>query len=151
MTKNRAEIRRLMITLNKIDGIYYLIAKKAGTKENMLSLLYALSDGKSHSQKQICAEWLIPKTTINTVVKECIQNGYVTFSAPEKKEKNIELTEIGKEFTQNLLAELFEMEDSALDETIRKYSPDFISAIEYFTEMMNQKLSNYHGEQTHES
>ena len=83
-------------------------------------------------------------------MKECIQNGYVTFSVPEKKEKNIELTEIGKEFTQNLLAELFEMEDSALDETIKKYSPDFISAIEYFTEMMNQKLSEYHGEQTHE-
>lgn len=151
MIKNRAEIRRLMITLNKIDGIYYLIARKSGTKENMLSLLYALSDGKSHSQKQICEEWLIPKTTINTVIKECIQNGYVALSSTGTKEKKIELTETGKEFTQNLLAELFEIEDSALAQTITEYSPDFISAIEYFTEMMNQKLSDYHGEQTHES
>lgn len=43
------------------------------------------------------------------------------------------------------------MKDSALDETITKYSPDFIFAIEYFTEMINQKLSDYHGEQTHKS
>ena len=42
MNNTRTEIRRLMIALNKIDGIYYLIAKKSGTKENMLSLLYAL-------------------------------------------------------------------------------------------------------------
>ncbi|MDO4438937.1 MAG: MarR family transcriptional regulator [Eubacteriales bacterium] len=150
MMTNRAEIRRLMIALNKIDGIYYLIAKKAGTKENMLSLLYALSDGKSHSQKQICEEWLIPKTTINTVVKECIQKGYVTFSDTGKKEKNIELTEAGKEFTQALLADLFEMEDSSFAQTTAKYSDDFIFAIEYFTEMMSQKLSYYHGEKTNE-
>ncbi|MBS5145185.1 MAG: MarR family transcriptional regulator [Butyricicoccus pullicaecorum] len=151
MNNTRTEIRRLMIALNKIDGIYYLIAKKSGTKENMLSLLYALSDGKSHSQKQICEEWLIPRTTINTVVKECINSGYVTLTSTGKKEKNIELTDAGKTFTQKLLAELFEMEDAAIQQTIEKYASDFISAIEYFTDVMNQKLNDYTGEKQHES
>ncbi|MBS5149733.1 MAG: MarR family transcriptional regulator [Butyricicoccus pullicaecorum] len=139
MNDTRTEIRRLMITLNKIDGIYYLIAKKLGIKDNMLSLLYALSDGKSHSQKQICEEWLIPRTTINTVVKECINSGYVTLTATGKKEKNIELTDAGKTFTQQLLAELFEMEDAAIKETIETYTSDFISAIEHFTNVMDKK------------
>lgn len=150
MNNNRTEIRRLMIAINKIDGIYYMIAKKEKTKENMLALLYALSDGKSHSQKQICEEWLIPRTTINTVVKECINNGYVTLTSTGRKEKNIELTDAGKAFTQKLLAELFEMEEAAINQTIEKYSPDFIDAIEYFTDVMNKKLNDYLGEKQHE-
>lgn len=145
MKNYRSEIRRLMIALNKIDGIYYMIAKKEGTKENMLSLLYALSDGKPHSQKQICEEWLIPRTTINTVVKECINNGYVTLSATGTKEKIIELTNSGQEYTKKLLAELFEMEDSAITQTIDNYSSDFITAIEHFTAVMNEKLIDYLG------
>lgn len=151
MDDTRTEIRRLMITLNKIDGIYYLIAKKLGIKDNMFSLLYALSDGKSHSQKQICEEWLIPRTTINTVVKECINSGYVTLTATGKKEKNIELTDAGKTFIQQLLAELFEMEDAAIKETIETYTSDFISAIEHFTDIMDKKLNDYTGEKQNES
>lgn len=150
MKNSRSDIRRLMIALNKIDGIYYMIAKKDGTKENMLSLLYALSDGRSHSQKQICEEWMIPRTTVNTLVKECVNNGYVTLVSTGKKEKNIELTDTGKEYAHKLLAELFEMEEDAINHTFEKYSPDFIDAIEYFTDTMNKKLEDYLGEKQHE-
>ena len=31
---------------------------------NALSLLYALDDGEPHSQKQLCEQWLIPRTTM---------------------------------------------------------------------------------------
>lgn len=72
-----------------------------GLKENTLSLLYALDDGAPHTQKQICEEWLIPKTTINTVVKECVANGYVTLAPGEHShEKLICLTERGKGYAQ---------------------------------------------------
>lgn len=150
MNDCRTKIRRLMIALNKIDGIYYMIAKKEGTKENLLSLLYALSDGKSHSQKQICEEWLIPRTTINTVVKECINYGYVTLTPTGKKEKNIELTDSGKKYTQKLLAELFTMEDIAINRTFEKYPEDFIDAMEYFAAILNERLENYLGEKRNE-
>lgn len=150
MTDDRADIRRLMIALNQIDGIYYYIAKKAGTKGNMISLLYTLSDGQPHSQKQICQEWLIPKTTINTLVKECIQKGYVKVSALEKKEKKLELTETGKEYTQTIFASLFEMEHQALDQTIKNYSPNFIAALEYFSDMLIQQFMSSLGDEKHE-
>ena len=65
-----------MIAVNKIDGLYYFAAKKLGLKANSLALLYALDDGQPHSQKRICEEWLIPRTTINTVVKECVAKGF---------------------------------------------------------------------------
>ena len=50
MYENFAEIRRLMLATNRIDGAYYLLSRKLGVKENILALLYALDDEKPHSQ-----------------------------------------------------------------------------------------------------
>ena len=71
-------IRRLMLAINRVDGAYYYFSKKMGMKVNTLTLLYALDDGKPHSQKQISQDWLVPKTTLNTNVKELAEAGYVT-------------------------------------------------------------------------
>ena len=49
MYENFAEIRRLMLATNRIDGAYYLLSRKLGVKENILALLYALDDEKRPS------------------------------------------------------------------------------------------------------
>ena len=35
-----SEIRRFMLAINKIDGVYYYFAKKMGINENTLAVLY---------------------------------------------------------------------------------------------------------------
>ena len=80
---------RITNACNKMDGAYYFCGKKLGIKENTLTIIYALEDGQPHSQKQISEEWLIPKTTINTTVKEMMQEGLITF-LPGGKEKAID-------------------------------------------------------------
>ena len=126
-------IRRLMIAINKIDGCYYFCARKLGVKENMLALLYALDDGKPHSQKQIYEDWLIPKTTISTIVKELVKEGYITLLAEEEsREKTILLTESGKEYTRILLEKFYTTEQEALKNTLQKFSPGFIDAFDCF-------------------
>ena len=112
MRDYRNEIRRLMITVNQVEGLYYSAAKMLGIKENTLTLLYALDDGKSHSQKQICDEWFIPRTTINTVVKECVNSGYITL------------------MNENLA------EQNAMAETLTEFTPDFIVAMRKFVEYL---------------
>lgn len=69
MTNEREAIRRIMISINKIDELYERVQRKAGVKGNTVWVLYALDDGKPHSQKQIYEEWIIPKITLNTIVK----------------------------------------------------------------------------------
>ena len=104
-------IRRLMLAINRIDGSYYFSARKMGVKENTLALLYALDDGRPHSQKQIYEDWLIPKTTVNTVVKELRDAGYVTLLAEEaSREKMILLTETGKAYTREILQRVYDAE-----------------------------------------
>ena len=70
LEQKRAYINRLWACTNIIDGLYYQCARTLGLKDNALALFYALADGQPHSQKQICEEWLIPKTTVNTVIRE---------------------------------------------------------------------------------
>ena len=73
----RGAIRDTMICVNVIEGIYSRMAKALGVKENTLVFFYALDDGRAHSQKQICDEWFIPRSTLNTIVKECVAKGQV--------------------------------------------------------------------------
>ena len=96
----------------KVDGFYAEYAKKFDVKENLLWILYALNDGKDHSQKEICDSWDIPRSTVNTITKELEGEGYVTLSQikGEKRELRLKLTDEGKEYAESLLSELYEIE-----------------------------------------
>ncbi len=139
MQDKNNKIRKIMLSINQIDGLYYQWARKIGLKENLLSLLYALSDGNPYTQKQISEEWLIPKTTINTVIKECIRNGYIVLrQEPHTKEKLIFLTDAGKEYTENVLNALKQAELLAFDETLKKYPVELESIFEEFANQLKE-------------
>lgn len=144
MNDNRAEIRRIMICVNVIEGIYEMIAKKIGIKENALTLLYALDDGKTHSQKEICEEWLIPKTTLNTIVKECVKEGMIILeNADRNKEKVICLTEKGHEFAQKILHQVYQIEQLAMQLTREESSLDFIDGMVKFADNLKSAVDQF--------
>ena len=75
--------------MNRLDRLYYMAARKLGVKDNSLLLYYVLSDEKAHSQKEISEEWMVPRTTLNTVVKEAVEKGYIRLETPgSTREKN---------------------------------------------------------------
>jgi len=141
MNNYRNEIRRLMIAVNQVEGLYYSAAKKLGVKENTLTFLYALDDGKSHSQKQICDEWFIPRTTINTIVKECVKAGYITLvNENHSKEKKVAITEIGKTHAKEVLQAVYHAEQNAMIETLAEFTPEFVAALEQFVENLQKEF-----------
>ena len=97
----------------KIDYYYAEVAKKSGVKPNLMWILYALNDGKSHSQKEISISWDIPITTINTIIKELNNDGYVDLIhiPGKRREMNIILTEKGREYSKNILNDIYKIED----------------------------------------
>ena len=97
----------------KIDYFYAEVAKKSGVKPNLMWILYALNDGKSHSQKEISISWDIPITTINTIVKELNNDGYVDLIhiPGKRREMNIILTEKGKAYSKSILNDIYKIED----------------------------------------
>ena len=125
-------ILRLTDAINKIDGAYYFCARHVGVKENALALLFALDDGQPHSQTQIARDWLIPKTTVNTVVQEMARQGYVTLTSGQPREKHIVLTPAGRAYADEVMGEIKQAERQALEQTMAEYPPEFIDAMEHF-------------------
>ena len=118
--EQRDAIRRIMISVNRIDGIYEKVSKQLGVKANMIWFLYALDDGSPHSQKQLCEEWMWPRTTLNTIIQECIDKGYVTLEPilGKRREMYIRQTEAGKAYARKALDEIYNAEGEALTKSL---------------------------------
>lgn len=138
MEKDKEAIReyakRLAIASFNIDKIYAINEQKTGMKESELCLMYALDDGEPHSQKWIAEEWRIPKTTLNTIVKQWEREGLLTLSTipGKRREMQISLTEKGKELCRRKLGGIYQAEEIAVAETIGQYSTAFVEATEYY-------------------
>lgn len=134
-------VRRMNRAENKIDGVYYYLARYLGVNENTLALLYALDDGVPHSQKEVSEEWMIPRTTINSIVKKMAAEGYITLhTQPHNKEKTLLLTEKGSTRAGELLGDIYAAEERAIEATLQKYPPEFVEALEYFADRLQESF-----------
>jgi len=132
--------RRLILALYNIDEVYYLNEGRKKISDAELSVMYALDDGNPHSQREISQEWLVPKTTVNTIVKRWEKEGLLTQTPipGKRREMNIMLTDAGREYAKSFMSFLYKAEDKALKKTLDKYSDEFIEVIEYFGESLKE-------------
>ena len=96
-----------------VDAVYEDFAKESGvTSPTLLWILYALNDGKEHTQREICVDWELPKSTVNTVMTELKKNGFVELIPikGKRREMTILLTESVKAYAGSLLAGIYEKE-----------------------------------------
>ena len=135
-------VRRLVLHINQMDGAYYYFSRKLGYKENLLYLLYALDDGRPHSQTEICRDWMIPKTTVNTNVKELVSAGYATLRQGERREKIIALTESGRAYAGELLGQVYAAERAAMEQTLARYSDSFVDGVAYFAQALCREFEH---------
>ena len=103
--------------LYQIDAIYDEFAKKYKVKANILWILYSLNDGNEHTQKEISENWSIPKTTLNTLIKELEKDKYIELIPieGEKRELNIKLTLSGKKNADEILNNIYEIENKVFN------------------------------------
>lgn len=139
----RKTARRLILALYNIDEVYYLNEGQKKISDAELSVMYALDDGKPHSQREISQEWLVPKTSVNTIVKRWEKEGLLmqTPIPGKRREMHIMLTDAGREYAKDFMSFLYKAEDKALKKTLDKYSEEFIEAIEYFGESLKEAFA----------
>ena len=101
--------------LYHVDSFYDEFAKQSNVSSALLWVLYALNDGKPHTQIEISNDWELPKTTVNTVIKELQKDGYVELVPikGKRREMSIVLTKNGKKFADNVLSDLYKKEAEA--------------------------------------
>lgn len=95
-----------------VDSFYDEFAKQSKVSSALLWVLYALNDGNSHTQIEISTDWELPKTTVNTVIKELEQSGSVELIPikGKRREMSIVLTAHGKEYADRVLSEIYKRE-----------------------------------------
>ena len=115
MKDTHEKVRRFMIAFNRIDALYVDSVRTFGVKGNLFVLFYAIADGKAYSQRQICDEWKLPRTTLNTIVRECVKDGLVRLVPRGNKEKDIVLTAKGREIADRVFAPIFAAESRVME------------------------------------
>ncbi len=104
---------RLGKLIYTIDGVYEAYGRQCRMgSPNLLWILYALNDGERHSQKQICDDWAIPRSTANTIIKDLESKNYIALSQikGERRELLVSLTPRGKEYADGILSDLYRRE-----------------------------------------
>ena len=138
----REQIRRVMIGVNIIEGSYDEIARRLGIKENLLVLLYALDDGRAHSQVEISRNWMMPKTTLNTIVRECVEKGLVELEhQPHIREKYLRLTPEGQAYGQKILPLVYEAEERAYRAVLQGAEGEFVEGLEAFAQALCREMT----------
>lgn len=74
----RSRIKKLIDATNLIDHTYLVKGRSMAVKPNIVVLLYALAADENLSQRKLHDNWLLPLSTINTIVTECRNAGYIT-------------------------------------------------------------------------
>lgn len=84
----REQIKLFCTYLCRQDEIYAAIAKKIGVSFHTLMVLYALDQDQGSTQSKISKTWLIPKQTLNTVIKDLQSKEYVKLETGRNQKKN---------------------------------------------------------------
>lgn len=129
------------VSLYKIDMYYSEYAKKSEIKENEMWILYALNDMNEHSQKEISKTWEIPRSTINTITKDLENRKIIELKKieGERRELIVKLTDKGKEYTDRVLKDLYEMEKRVFDRISKKSDQILEDLNSLYQELENEK------------
>jgi len=102
----------------RIVELYCNWSQKQGMPYWVAQVLYILrlSNG-AVTQKQICEMCKMPKQTINNLIRQLKTEGFITLvsSVEDKREKKIQLTQLGENYVQESLKPFQEINEKVVD------------------------------------
>ena len=96
----------------KVDSLYDYYAKSVGLNFTTILVLQLLrNSSRSYTQKEICEKLGLPKQFVNSIVKTFWEQGYVELKeAKDRRNKEIIVTDVGKEYAAGILNPLEDAE-----------------------------------------
>lgn len=142
------KVKKITDAAYMIEKAYSVKSRALSVKPNILTLLYALVHDEKLSQSKLHGEWMIPLSTINTITTECRDSGYITLEPipGKRRECYLHFTPKGKQFADKILTAIQLAEEEALQETLQRYSPEFVEAMEFYAKTFHNILNNNENE-----
>lgn len=124
-----------------LDAIYADFAKKSEVPPTLLWVLYALNDNKEHTQIEIIRSWDLPKSTVNTIIKDLESRNMLTLIPikGKRREMKIVLTNNGQVYANKILKDLYKIE-AELFSTLNKEDLKILNILRKIRNFLNQKI-----------
>ncbi len=139
-----SEAKRLDDIWQSIDSVYEYYAKQLGLNSTTLYLLHIIHTSEPCTQKQICDIMMLPKQTVNTIVKDYQNKGLLeaTESSEDRRHKHICLTQQGKDYCKKILPPVEEAEAYALAQFTEEERSMMFTLMEKYSKSFTSKLLN---------
>lgn len=144
------ELNRYYEIWQETNHIYAEWAKAHGISVSLLLALCAIDDDTDNcTQKKISQRWLIPKQTVNTILKDLVNKKFVRLIPvkEDKRNKRIQFTAAGKEYADTILSNLRKVELS----TIQKMGIERMRRLNEDGELFLRLLRENGGETVHDT
>lgn len=135
------ELNRYYAVWQETNYVYTEWAKAHGISVSCLLALTAIDEGgEDCTQKKISQRWLIPKQTVNMILKDFERQKFVELlpMQGDKRNKRIQFTAAGRAYADTILPELRKAELSVIQkmglERMHRFSKDDALFIKLFQE-----------------
>lgn len=134
------EIRRYNYLIGEINAVYHEMALKLGVSDSVMAILYTICDrGDCCLLQEICRCSGLSKQTINSAIRKLEREGVAYLEPAGGKNKNVCLTEKGKQLAGQTAAQIIDAENEVFaswpEEDVNRY----LALTERFLENVREK------------
>lgn len=135
--------REMNIILENIDVYYHEAAQKFGLSDAEFEVLYIMFQSDEYiPQKRIYQETGKSRSTINSAVKKMESEGILKLKALDGKSVQVKLTDKGKEFANNTVAKVVEIENKIYDSWSEEEKKTMLRLNRNFMEQLAKEVAN---------
>jgi len=133
------ELRRFNKIYREMDALYHKIALDCEISDSSFWILYALCEsGENCTQKQIGELYAVSKQTIHSAIGKLEQAGILYLEQGKGRDKNIRLTEYGKEFVEKKIMPVIALENETFLKLGEEESRKLLGTTESYSNMLKE-------------
>ncbi len=114
----KSQLETINQQLKELAGLYKEAVSHSGLSDNQFWIWYALIViGGEYTQQDICEMWSLSKQTVNTIVTNMVDNGYIALEVVPntRNRKIIRLTEKGRKYGEEYVMPISHAEQKAFE------------------------------------
>ena len=134
------EMKRYNHLVGEINAVYHEISLNLGLSDSAMVILYSICDnGDSCLLQEISRRSGVSKQTINSAIRKLEEEGIVYLKSAGAKNKNVCLTDEGKQLAKHTAIRLIEIENDIFASWEKKDVEKYLELTERFLTSLKEK------------
>ena len=127
-----------------LEMIYDSYARSVGISYTTLFILNLISQYEVCTQKIICERTMLPKQTVNNVIKKLSEQGYLQLEEipDNSKSKRILFTKKGNEYAEPMIKHIQDAENSAMEQLSESHQEELLCTMELYDHAFREAMKD---------